>query len=134
MVAVDLGLGGRKLLSEKMEHSAVLHFSDGCVARIESPFSLDLAGNRHEFSPGNGLQESFQPMKELLQQTVTTAETGDSGALRLTFGNGAVISVEPDDEYEAWAVSGPGGFLVVSMPGGELATWGDRPVPESGSP
>ncbi|TNC28025.1 DUF6188 family protein [Amycolatopsis alkalitolerans] len=120
---MDLRLKGKTLLSETVEYSAVLHFSDGYMARIESPFGLDISGKHYELSPETDPQESFQPMKGLLQQTVTTADVDNSGVLSLVFSNGATIRVEPDNDYEAWTVAGPDGFLIVSMPGGELAVW-----------
>ncbi|MEU4675133.1 DUF6188 family protein [Amycolatopsis sp. NPDC023774] len=120
---MNLGLEGKKLLSTTVEYSAVLHFSDDYTARIESPFSFRSTGKKYDLSPDSDPQESFQPMAILLHQAVTRAEADDSGSLSLVFDNGATIHVEPDDEYEAWTVSGPDGFLVVSMPGGELATW-----------
>jgi hypothetical protein len=127
MVAMNLGLEGKKLLSKTVEYSAVLHFSDDYTARIESPFKFSLPGKHYNLSPDSDPQESFLPMEVLLNQAVTKSEADDSGALSLVFDNGAKIHVEPDDEYEAWTVSGPDGFLVVSMPGGELATWEAKP-------
>ncbi|MBB2497649.1 hypothetical protein H5411_00660 [Amycolatopsis echigonensis] len=110
-----------------IEYSAVLHFSDDCTARIESPFTFSTAGEQYSFSPDSDPQESFRPMDVVLSDIVTKADADDAGALNIVFDSGAVIRVEPDDEYEAWTVSGPGGFLVVSMPGGELATWDAKP-------
>lgn len=69
-------------------------------------------------------------MSTLLHQAVTKSAINDSGALIIAFDSGAMIHVESDDEYEAWTVGGPDGFLVVSMPGGELATWDSK----NGSP
>jgi hypothetical protein len=120
---MDLAIAGKKLLSEWVEYSAVLHFSDDYEARIESPFILTMAGERYDISPDSDPQESFLPLEQLLRQTVTSADVDESGVLSLAFGNGATIRVEPDDEYEAWTVAGPDGYLIVSMPGGELAIW-----------
>ncbi|WP_020662058.1 DUF6188 family protein [Amycolatopsis benzoatilytica] len=124
---MNLGLEGKKLLSITVEYSAVLHFSDDYTARIESPFSFSVPGRQYSFSPESDPQESFQPMDILLSQVVANSDVDDSGTLRIAFDNGAAIQAEKDDEYEAWTVSGPDGFLVVSMPGGELATWDAKP-------
>ena len=47
----------------------------------------------------------------------------DDGQLHLAFADGAHIEVAPDEGYEAWNVTGPGGARIVSLPGGELAVW-----------
>ena len=57
---------------------------------------------------------------------VTSAVAFKSGALRLVFGDGHMLTVEPDPDYEAWTATGPDGMLVVSLPGGELAVWHSR--------
>lgn len=123
MLDVDLGLQGQTLLSEHVEYSAVLNFSGKYMTRIESPFTLHLKNNDFEFSPENDPPESFEPVRELIGQTVTESVAEDSGTLRLAFANGASVIVEPDDDYEAWTVAGPGGMLIVCMPHGELAVW-----------
>jgi len=43
--------------------------------------------------------------------------------MRIDFSNGMSICVEPDEEYEAWNVSGPHGFLIVALPGGGITMW-----------
>lgn len=124
---MNLGLEGKTLLSVTVECSAVLRFSGDYTARIEAPFSFNVPGEQYSFSPESDTQESFQPMDVLVSQVVVTSDSDDSGTLRIAFGNGAAIQAEKDGEYEAWTVSGPDGFLVVSMPGGELATWEAKP-------
>lgn len=54
---------------------------------------------------------------------MTKSIAEETGTLRLSFANGASVIVEPDEAYEAWTMSGPGGMLVVCMPRGELAIW-----------
>jgi len=66
---MDLTFGGHKLLSTKFEYSAVLHFSDDYMVRIESPFTAQLSGKYYELSPESDPPESFQPVDGLLEQT-----------------------------------------------------------------
>jgi hypothetical protein len=120
---MDLGLSGQTLLAENVDYSAVLNFSDKYMTRIESPFALHLPNGDFEFSPESDPAEAFEPLRELVGQTVTESAAEDSGALRLAFANGATVPVEADESYEAWTVAGPGGMLVVCMPRGELAIW-----------
>lgn len=58
---------------------------------------------------------------------VLSAVAFKSGALRLVFGDGGKLTVAPDPRYEAWTATGPGGMLIVSLPGGDLAVWRPRP-------
>lgn len=49
--------------------------------------------------------------------------TVTGGTLEVSVGSGT-LRVTPHRSYEAWTIAGPDQQLVVSMPGGELATWG----------
>lgn len=123
---MDLGLQGQTFLSEHVEYSAVLKFSGKYMVRIESPFILHLRENEYQLSPEGDPTEAFDPVRELIGQTVTQSVAEDTGILRLAFANGASVVVEPDEAYEAWTASGPRGMLVVCMPGGELAIWDEK--------
>lgn len=56
-------------------------------------------------------------------RTVKSAATDESGGLLVSFADGTHVHVGSDEEYESWALAGPGGMKVVCMPGGELAVW-----------
>lgn len=120
---MDLDLAGKTLQSVLIEHSIRLQLSEGRFVLVESPFSLDREGVSVVFSPEEDFEEAFEPIRRLIGLTVVEATADDSGALRIRFGDGTVLQVPSDDAYEAWNVSGPGGGLVVCMPGGELAVW-----------
>ncbi|MFI6869805.1 DUF6188 family protein [Nocardia sp. NPDC050406] len=57
-----------------------------------------------------------------LDGKVVSASVNDAGGLRVGLDSGRWVVVDADPYYEAWSVTGPN-YLVVSMPGGELATW-----------
>jgi len=50
---------------------------------------------------------------------IVGASADPNGSLTLRFADGRALVVEPDDQYEAWNVTGPFGALV-SLPGGGL--------------
>lgn len=54
---------------------------------------------------------------------LASATAFDTGALQLRFEGGLELVAPVDPKYEGWTATAPGGFLTVSMPGGELATW-----------
>lgn len=49
-----------------------------------------------------------------------------TGSLRLVFDNGCHLNSRADASFEAWDVLGPGGWRIISMPGGKLAVWSGR--------
>jgi hypothetical protein len=60
---------------------------------------------------------------------VSDASTLD-GTLVLSFDDGSVLRCEPDQQYEAWqVVGGSPQYLVVCLPGGELAVWDSSHLP-----
>jgi hypothetical protein len=62
----------------------------------------------------------------LFGATVLSAVAFKSGSMRLVLDNGCHLNSRPDPSFEAWEVLGPGGWRIVSMPGGKLAVWSGR--------
>ncbi|GAB3885618.1 hypothetical protein GCM10028802_35690 [Terrabacter terrigena] len=58
-------------------------------------------------------------------QQITSVVTSPDGRLEITFG-AARISVDADDRFESWELSGPHGAKVVCTAGGKLVTWSPR--------
>lgn len=68
-------------------------------------------------------------LREFVGCNAVKAEVDDGAQLSVTFEGGAELQVAPDPWYESWTVTGPNGFMVVCMPGGQLATWkGEDPT------
>jgi hypothetical protein len=120
---MDLGLRGTSLQSVLVEYIVRMQLSDVYFIVIESPFRLDLHGHSLSLSPEEDRDDALDALRQLVDRTIEDATADDVGALHLTFERGARLTVEPDPAYEAWSVSGPGGALVVSTPGGKLAIW-----------
>jgi hypothetical protein len=56
----------------------------------------------------------------------------EAGALSVTYDDGTVVNVPVDPNYEAWNIVEVDGTMVVSLPGGGLATFPARaPGPEN---
>ena len=124
---MDLGLKGKRLQSVLIDYTLRLQLSDVYFIVIESPFNLDFEGRYVSLSPEEDADEDFEPIRLLVGRTVEEATADESGTLRIRFSYGTLLRVPPDEAYEAWNVSGPDGALVVSTPGGKLATWTARP-------
>ncbi|MCU1640041.1 MAG: hypothetical protein JWN03_316 [Nocardia sp.] len=71
-----------------------------------------------------------EPLAEDLAATldgvIVSAAADSSGALRILLDSSLQMVVEFDRYYEAWHVTVPGIYLVVCMPGGELAIWSEK--------
>lgn len=66
------------------------------------------------------------PLPGLVGQTVASTSTS-SGVLTLEFTDGTTLRCEPRPDVEAWqVVGGDPEYLVVCMPGGEVAVWDAR--------
>jgi len=59
----------------------------------------------------------------LVGKTIERAIGRKDGSLDISFVDGSRLVVPVDPHYEAWELSASDGFLVVSRPGGGLATW-----------
>ncbi|MDX1888122.1 DUF6188 family protein [Mycolicibacterium sp. 050158] len=120
---MDLGLCGKRLESVEPGYTLILRLSDLYVIAISSPLTIELGGKSIRLSPEDDPEELFGPLQGLVGQEIDVANTDPDGALNVSFDGGGRVRVEPDPAYEAWNVSGPGGTLVVSTPGGKLAIW-----------
>jgi Family of unknown function (DUF6188) len=120
---MDLRLRGKSLQSVLIEHTVRMQLSDAYFIVIESRFTLDIQGDSYSLSPEEEPGAAFQPLRQLVDHLIQEATADAAGALHVTFEGGARLTVEPDADYEAWSVSGPGGALVVSTAGGKLSIW-----------
>lgn len=94
----------------------------GARFRIEGKATLEMNGSTFLIDPG-GAPEGMAPALPLARDAISSAEVDAVGTLLIRFTSGAELRVEPGEKYEAWNYTGPGNLLIVSMPGGELATF-----------
>lgn len=129
----NLGLEGKELHSVAVDYTVRMQLADAYFIVIESPFTVAVGNDTVSLSPEEDAEDAFQLVRQLVGQTVETALADESGGLHVRFSEGANLSVDPDDAYEAWSVSGPDGALVVSTPGGRLAVWSAKKPVEGAS-
>lgn len=120
---MDIGLNGKPLQSVLVEYTLRMQFADVYFVVVESPFRLEVNGVGVLLSPEEDADEAFEPIRQLVGQTVEDASADENGLLSIRFSGGTQIVVPPDKDYEAWSSSGPRGALVVCTPGGKLAIW-----------
>lgn len=116
-------LAGRRLEYLRLGHAFVLSFTGGEQVLVETAVQLALPGRgRIVAEPGDHPSDE---LAALLGDEVVSARTGNAGELLLTFASGAELLICPHADVESWAVTSPGGFLIVCLAGGETATWGE---------
>jgi hypothetical protein len=89
--------------------------------RVEQPFRLRTSGEVCEPDPDN--KPSMLPFVSTLGNSVEEAVADLKGHIRFRLSGRIYIECGSDPAYEAWRLAGPGGFLLVSLPGGGLASW-----------
>lgn len=70
---MDLGLAGKSVQSTLIEYTLRLRLSDVHFIVIESPFTLHAAGHSISLSSEDDPDEAFEPVRQLVGQTVEDA-------------------------------------------------------------
>ncbi|MEV3904066.1 DUF6188 family protein [Mycobacterium sp. NPDC050551] len=122
-MTTDLRLCGRTVTSVHVEYTLQVRLSDTYNVTVESPFRFHLSDRSVELSPEADPDKVRARLSRLVGHRIVDARVSEAGALTIGFDDSTRLTVEPDPNYEAWNVSGPAGFLVVCVPGGELAIW-----------
>jgi hypothetical protein len=107
-----------------LDYAFVLEFHEAeekAILRIEGMFLISSNGSSHKLTAV--MPAGLGPALELFGQTVRLAAASQEGQLKIVFEDGRILSVEPDDRYEAWEMSGPRGMRVVCAPGGRISVW-----------
>jgi hypothetical protein len=66
------------------------------------------------------------PILRLRRMIVKSGMAFKDGRLQVHFEDGSHIEVPASQQFEAWNITGPGGLLIVSIPGGDLTIWKDH--------
>ncbi|TDT97321.1 hypothetical protein EDD99_5442 [Streptomyces sp. 846.5] len=117
LTVVEIGISFQLSLLLDPEARVVL----GC------PFALTHYGDdgRQDVSLDPGRQDVTAAIR-LFGAKVLSAVAFKTGSMRLVFDNGWHLNSRADPSFEAWDVLGPGGWRIISMPGGKLAVWSGR--------
>lgn len=119
-----LAVTGGVLATAEADYAVILKFSNGWEIRIESPFGLRPPVGQALVDLDPESSKSVLPLQAIIGQVVTEADSSEAvGSLVLHFDGGTLLTVEPDQEYEAWTSTGPSGEKLVCLPGGGLAIW-----------
>jgi len=102
-------------------HIQFLDRKDPVTVTVESPFTLTKGGVSKRLSPEEPIE--LGPALELFKGIVVTALAYKTGHLRIELSGGLMLTVPPDDEYEAWSIVSDHNLKMVCTPGGTVALW-----------
>lgn len=120
-----MDIGARLVEQVSTEYAITLGLSGGLAVRIETSFVLSEPGHAPLTIDPQNLDTDRELQRALLGRTVNQAIAEvDAGSLEITFDGGISVLVPSDADFEAWAVTWPDGYTVVSLPGGGLSQWG----------
>lgn len=130
-VALDVGL--ELELDEKHPGSDTM-----VRIRVGGPLLCGPEPAPSAMDPGTADRTELGPALNLFYATVDEAIAHKSGRLEMRFVGGRKVfpvdgwvlcaDPDPDSKYEAWEVRGPGGYLMVCNPGGELSVWSGESI------
>lgn len=105
-----------------IDFAVVLLLTGGLELRIGGPFLIvNTDGSEKQLVP-EGAPDGLAAAVTLARRELDSVEAFKNGNLRVSFVDDTYLKVQ-FDEFEAWELVGPGGLLLVSMPGGDLAVW-----------
>ncbi|WP_406376133.1 DUF6188 family protein [Streptomyces sp. NBC_00647] len=120
-----LGLRGLPVAKISVDYRLSLLLGTDAWVVLEGPCRLSQGA-----AGGDDRREMLDPQQQdvaaalaLFGAKVVSAVAFKTGSLRLVFDNGLHLTCRADPSFEAWQLTGPGGWRFVSMPGGELAVW-----------
>ncbi len=102
------------------------------VARDDILYEIALAGP-FTFHPKPAHERTVDPRSsqvrelcdiiDLREGGVTSCVVRKGGELELVFTGDRAISIAPNEDFDAWEISGTDGSLVVAISGGGIAAW-----------
>ncbi|WP_245726858.1 DUF6188 family protein [Streptomyces longwoodensis] len=119
-----LNLRGWGVTGITVDYRLTLALDDGWEVVLEAAAWLS-SGPAHT-DPGLLLLPETQDVAAALPlfgTKVVSTIAFKSGKLRMVFEVGAHLTCPADAEFEAWQITGPGGWRFVSLPGGDLGVW-----------
>ena len=122
---MDLKLSGKLVSEIRVEFMVTMRIGERSEfeLQIEGDIELSLSSGSISRIASEEYDAQTQQLESLKGAVIRSSTADESGALTLGLDSGATLRVPSDSDYEAWNVAGPGGYRVVSLPGGELAIW-----------
>ena len=122
-----MNLRGLTVVEIGISYQLSLHLDTEARVVLECPFKLTqvVDDGRQDVTLDPDRQDVTAAIG-LFGAKVLSAVAFKTGSMRLVFDNGWHLNSQADSSFEAWEVLGPGGWRIISMPGGQLAVWSGR--------
>jgi len=121
---MKINLAGKELADVNCDHAINIDFSGNYGIQAEGVILLRSEGDETALKAGiEGAEQNQARLARFKGQIVASASVEDRDDLLIEFLSGWSLRFPFDLEYESWNLWGPNNFRIVSMPGGELATW-----------
>jgi Family of unknown function (DUF6188) len=120
---MSLDLEGEQIVDEDFEFALALTTDHGVKLRVETAFDVDTPEDRRRLVPDDPALGWWGRLS-LVGTKIAECSQSDSGELRVSLSNGMSMTVQPDEQFEAWTLSYPSGRKVICGPGGEITTFG----------
>lgn len=122
-----MNLRGLTVVEIGISYQLSLHLDTEARVVLGCPFKLTqvVDDGRQDVILDPGRQDVTAAIG-LFGAKVLSAVASKTGSMRLVFDNGWHLNSRADPSFEAWEVQGPGGWRIISMPGGKLAVWSER--------
>jgi hypothetical protein len=92
------------------------------VLSIEGPCKFRIGDIDYQLR-GTPYDPEMEYLRTMANKLIVSANAHSNGQLEIVLEEGSTVSSKTDGDFEPWQISGPGGFLVVSMPSGGLTVW-----------
>ena len=99
-----------------------LELADPMDINIGGRFFVDFGGNKQEFDIEN--VDTLGPAFRLFQKEIEYGKVYKNGTLEIQFKDRTILIAPPLDKYECWELNTKSGVKIISIPGGDLAIWG----------
>ncbi|MGU3435104.1 DUF6188 family protein [Actinomycetes bacterium M1A6_2h] len=116
-----LPIAGQSIAFKSLGFVFELSIAGGFLLQIENHVQIEAGESSFSFTPAPDVEQAHE-IARVMSGTIESS-SAQSGILSVTLISGTELIVHPDADFEAWNITGPGGFRVVCMPGGEMATW-----------
>ncbi|MEU9858078.1 DUF6188 family protein [Streptomyces sp. NPDC047974] len=127
-----MDLHGTSVTQVTVDFRLVLGLDSLGEVTLEAP--VDLSDDTPHTNPSVLLNPESQDVAAALAlfgAKALSAVAFKSGTLRLVFDTGHHLTCSPDRSFEGRQVTGPTGWLITSLPGGDLAVWSGSGASES---
>ncbi|MEU6994656.1 DUF6188 family protein [Streptomyces sp. NPDC046465] len=120
---MNLNLRGQAVTRVCFDSTLTVLTSGDFELHVETEAVLQVSAGDHVSFDPEFPDVAAPHLVRLTRDVIAEAEVRRVGDLVIKFESGTILTVRPNDDYEAWGLVGPKGRRVTCMPGGEIAVW-----------